>query len=76
MVHFERALYRDRESDLNELWWRLVERFQGVSRPEGRDAPDWAAKVHFGVAPVYYQNYLLGEVLAAQLERDGRSGFG
>ena len=68
MVHMERALYRDPEQDLRSLWWDLVERFQGVKRPEGRHAPDWAAKIHFSVAPVYYHNYQLGEMLASQLQ--------
>ncbi len=74
MVHFERALYEDPASDLDGLWWDLVERFQLVRRPRERRAPDWAAKVHIATAPVYYQNYLLGEMLATQLraaiERD------
>jgi peptidyl-dipeptidase A len=68
MCHFERALYRDPGQDLNALWWQLVERFQLVRGPEGRDAPDWAAKIHLCVAPVYYQNYLLGEMMASQLQ--------
>ena len=68
MIHFERALYRDPAQDLRSLWWALVKRFQGVTAPEGRHAPDWAAKIHFSIAPVYYQNYLLGEMLASQLQ--------
>jgi peptidyl-dipeptidase A len=68
MIHMERALYSDPEQDLRTLWWDLVERFQGVKRPEGRNAPDWAAKIHFSTAPVYYQNYLLGEMVASQLQ--------
>jgi peptidyl-dipeptidase A len=68
MIHMERALYTDPAQDLRTLWWDLVERFQGVKRPEGRDAPDWAAKIHFSIAPVYYQNYLLGEMVASQLQ--------
>lgn len=68
MIHMERALYEDPERDLRTLWWDLVERLQGVRRPEGRDAPDWAAKIHFSIAPVYYQNYLLGEMVASQLQ--------
>jgi peptidyl-dipeptidase A len=68
MCHFERALYQDPEQDLNSLWWQLVERLQLVRKPEGRDAPDWAAKIHVSVAPVYYHNYLLGEMMASQLQ--------
>jgi peptidyl-dipeptidase A len=69
MCHMERALYADPEQDLNTLWWDLVERFQMVRRPEGRNAPDWAAKFQFSVAPVYYHNYLLGEMTASQLQQ-------
>jgi peptidyl-dipeptidase A len=68
MAHFERELYSDPEGDLNSKWWELVERFQMVTPPPGRDAPDWAAKIHISVAPVYYHNYLLGAMLASQLE--------
>jgi peptidyl-dipeptidase A len=68
MCHFERALYSDPSQDLNALWWELVERFQLVRKPDGRDAPDWAAKIHLSAAPVYYQNYLLGEMMASQLQ--------
>jgi peptidyl-dipeptidase A len=67
MCHMERALYRDPGQDLDALWWDLVERFQSVRRPEGRQAPDWASKVHFSTAPVYYHNYMLGEMMASQL---------
>lgn len=67
MAHFERALYADPEADLDALWWELVTRFQAVSPPPGRTGPDWAAKIHVATAPVYYHNYLLGDLLASQL---------
>lgn len=69
MVHFERALYTDPGQDLDRLWWDLVERYQRLRRPEGRAAPDWAAKIHLALYPVYYQNYILGELTASQLQR-------
>jgi peptidyl-dipeptidase A len=68
MVHFERDLYSDPEADLDARWWELVERFQLVQPPPERRAPDWAAKIHIAASPVYYHNYLLGELLASQLE--------
>lgn len=68
MIHMEREIYRDPAQDLRTLWWDLVERFQGVKRLQGRHEPDWAAKIHFSIAPVYYHNYLLGELLASQLQ--------
>jgi peptidyl-dipeptidase A len=69
VTYFERELYSDPEGDLNARWWDLVERFQLLTRPPDRDAPDWAAKIHVAAAPVYYQNYLLGDMLASQLIR-------
>lgn len=68
MICFEREFYRNPDQDLNSLWWDLVERFQFLTRPEGRDEPDWAAKIHIATAPVYYHNYLLGEIVASQLQ--------
>lgn len=67
-VHFEREIYRDPERDLNRLWWTMAGEFQGVRAPADRHAPDWASKIHFSGAPVYYQNYILGELTASQLE--------
>ncbi len=77
MLGFERALYGDPEQDLDTLWWELVERFQKVARPEGRSAPDWATKIHVATVPVYYHNYLMGEMMAAQiLEAVAREVYG
>jgi len=68
IFHFEKALYADPErADLNDVWWDLVERIQLVKRPPERDEPDWAAKIHVAVAPVYYHNYVLGHLIATQL---------
>jgi len=67
MYHFEKQLYANPEQDLNSLWWRMVEKYQFVKRPQGRNEPDWAAKIHFTIAPCYYHNYMLGELLASQL---------
>jgi peptidyl-dipeptidase A len=68
MSYFERELYRDPDRpDLEDLWWGLVEEIQLVRRPDDRDASDWATKIHLSLAPVYYHNYLLGELIASQL---------
>ena len=68
MTRFERALYADPDGDLGTIWWDLVERYQLVTRPEGPRPDDWATKLHIALAPVYYHNYLLGEITASQLE--------
>jgi peptidyl-dipeptidase A len=44
-----------------------VEKYQMVKKPEGRNEPDWATKIHIASSPCYYHNYLLGELLASQL---------
>lgn len=67
MLHFEKSLYENPDQDLNTLWWDLVERFQYLTRPTDRNEPDWAAKPHIALYPVYYHNYQLGELFAAQL---------
>ena len=67
MYRFEKAMYEDPEQDLNALWWQLVEKYQMIRRPEGRDKPDWASKIHVALYPAYYHNYLMGELLASQL---------
>lgn len=67
MVRFERAFYENPDQDLNTLWWDLVEKYQGLGRLEGRNEPDWASKIHIATAPVYYHNYLMGELFASQL---------
>ena len=68
MTNFERRLYADPDADLDTLWWDLVEHHQLLHRPDARRAPDWAAKIHLAAAPVYYQNYLYGELFASQLD--------
>jgi peptidyl-dipeptidase A len=67
MLRFEKAMYEDPEQDLGKLWWDLVEKYQEVKRPAGRRAPDYASKVHIVVAPVYYHNYMMGELFASQV---------
>jgi peptidyl-dipeptidase A len=68
MVNFERQFYADPEQDLEDLWWDVVERYQGLHRPDSLEGrADFATKIHLVVAPVYYHNYMLGRMYAAQL---------
>ncbi len=67
MTSFERALYGNPEADLDATWWELAARFQRLTPPDGRRAPDWAAKIHVACAPVYYHTYLYGAITASQL---------
>jgi peptidyl-dipeptidase A len=67
LIRFERELYRNSGAQLNRLWWEYVARFQKVTPPQNRDRADWASKIHLATSPVYYQNYVLGELMASQL---------
>ncbi|HBT75835.1 MAG TPA: hypothetical protein DEB39_02675 [Planctomycetaceae bacterium] len=69
MLHFEKALYENPDADLRTLWWDTVEKYQMLRRPPRRNKADWASKPHFTVAPVYYHNYMLGELFGAQIRK-------
>jgi len=67
MAHFERELYANpRRKDLDAYWWELKKKFQLMNPPADRGA-DWAAKRHLALSPVYYHNYIYGEMVASQL---------
>jgi peptidyl-dipeptidase A len=68
MFRFEKSMYADPDQDLNKLWWDLVEKYQLLKKPAGRNNADWAAKIHIASYPCYYHNYQLGELLASQLQ--------
>jgi len=67
VYRFEKAMYENPEQNLNAMWWDLVEEYQMLRRPENRNEPDWVSKIHLALYPAYYQNYMLGELLASQL---------
>jgi peptidyl-dipeptidase A len=67
MFRFEKGLYEDPTQDLNALWWKLVEKYQGVRPVAGRNEPDYASKIHIVSAPAYYHNYMLGQLFASQV---------
>ena len=67
MLRFEKSMYENPDQDLNKLWWDMVERYQTLKRPKGRNEPDYGSKIHIIVAPVYYHNYMMGEMFASQV---------
>jgi peptidyl-dipeptidase A len=67
MLRFEKSMYENPDQDLNALWWNLVEKYQLLKRPEDRNAPDYASKIHIVNAPVYYHNYQMGQLFASQV---------
>lgn len=67
VYRFEKEMYANPDQDLNSLWWTLAEKYQMLKKPQGRDMPDWATKIHIALYPCYYHNYQLGELLASQM---------
>ena len=67
MLRFEVELYKNPDQNLSKLWWDLVEKYQLVRRPKGRNAADYASKIHVVSAPAYYHNYMMGELFACQV---------
>jgi peptidyl-dipeptidase A len=67
MLRFEKGMYENPEQDLIKLWWDQVEMYQLLRRPAGRNEPDYGSKLHIVAAPVYYHNYMMGELFASQL---------
>ena len=69
MLRFEQGLYRDPNQDLGRLWSDLRKRYQLLNCPEPATRPDYASKMHILTHPVYYQNYMLGELFASQVRQ-------
>jgi peptidyl-dipeptidase A len=67
MLRFEQGMYRDPDQDLNKLWWDLKKRYQQLNPPDDLSGADYGAKIHVVVAPVYYHNYMLGDLFASQV---------
>ena len=67
MLRFEKEMYENPDQDLNATWWALVEKYQGMKKPQGRSAPDYGSKIHICSAPVYYHNYMMGQLFASQV---------
>jgi len=68
MFRFEKALYENPDQDLNRLWWALKQKYQLQEPPEDLTGHDYGAKMHVVGAPVYYHNYMLGDLFAAQVQ--------
>jgi len=65
MLNFEREAYRSPGQDLTQLWWAMSEKYLGL--PRHPEVDSWASIIHFTSHPAYYQNYLLADMIAAQL---------
>jgi len=69
MLRFEESMYRDPKQDLQALWWKLKKQYQLLNENDAKtsDSADYAAKLHVVAAPVYYHNYMMGDLFASQV---------
>ena len=68
VTRFEKHMYANPSQNLNQLWWDLVEHYQGLIPPSGASRrPDYAAKIHVACYPAYYHSYMLGDLFAEQV---------
>ena len=72
-IELERALYTG-TGDTNAAFWGAFERILGAEAE--RDVPAFARVVHLVSHPIYLQNYLLADLIAAQLEATLTERFG
>lgn len=63
-VYFEIELYRTNAENPDKLFWDTIGKLLFCGRQDGSEA--WAAIYHFTAAPIYCQNYILGDLIAAQ----------
>jgi len=60
---FEFLALEDLSQDLNDMWSKTRSKYLFVSE---NLTPQWAAQSIYTTHPVYYQNYILAEMIAAQ----------
>jgi len=60
---FEFLAFEDLSQDLNQLWSKTRAKYLFVSE---NLTPQWAAQSIYTTHPVYFQNYILAEMIAAQ----------
>lgn len=61
---FEYELYKQPDQDLDQLFARIDAKIEG-GRPDA--TPRWAANAWYVNYPVYWQNYVLADVMASQV---------
>jgi peptidyl-dipeptidase A len=65
LLDFERRAYANPGQDFSELYWRMLNWYLMV--PSHPEIKVWAQVPHLVTHPVYVQNYLLADLIAAQL---------
>ncbi len=63
-LNFELEAYQNPQKGLNVIYWDLFEKFMMLPRHD--DIYPWASIIHYTTHPVYLQNYLYADMIAAQ----------
>ncbi|MDF1544586.1 MAG: M3 family metallopeptidase [bacterium] len=63
-LQFELLAYENPNRDLNDLYWDLADQYLMLPRHE--DIKPWANIIHYVTHPVYLDNYLYADMIAAQ----------
>ncbi|MCD4702659.1 MAG: peptidase M3A and M3B thimet/oligopeptidase F [Candidatus Aegiribacteria sp.] len=69
-ILFDQALYRNRiESidDIHQLLWKT--NLEILGEQPYADEPVWASTIHYTTHPIYFHNYLLGDLMCDMLEQ-------
>jgi len=75
IIEFERAMYKNPDQDLKQLWKDLCVQYKGRS-PQDETTNEWATVPHFLSHPAYYQNYFRASLIKAQLYESLTDKFG
>jgi peptidyl-dipeptidase A len=76
-VSLEEEIFARPTCDPTPRFWELCEEYVGIEVPdELRSTPAWARVPHFITHPIYVQNYLLADLIAAQLRATIDAQFG
>jgi peptidyl-dipeptidase A len=70
---FEFLAYENLKEDLNRLWSHTQARYLMVAKNE---TPQWASHSIYTTHPVYFQNYILAEMIAAQTLQHLKEKYG
>lgn len=68
MAEFEREIYSNPEQDLDHLWQELNLKYLDIRYPDEKGACFWATNKYFMSLSCYVQNYILADIVAAQLK--------
>lgn len=63
-LRFEYEAYANPNRDINKLYWDLFEKYMRLPRHD--EIKPWASIMHFTSVPVYLQNYIYADIIAAQ----------